>query len=71
MFIYLVSRIVGAYLIKPFNEGDFVQKVLHLHHYRYVYLYSFRQVNPRVPWPYWVSLKLLVGEHVQLGGAKR
>lgn len=25
--IHLVSRIVGAYLIKPFNEGDFVQKV--------------------------------------------
>ena len=25
-----VSRIVGAYLIKPFNEGDFVQKVLYM-----------------------------------------
>ena len=73
--VCVVSKIVGAYLLKPFSEGDFLQKVLcfnHLSEGLYVYLLLiFRLLNPRVPWLCWVSLKLLVGERDQLEEGKR
>jgi len=30
VLIYAVSKIVGAYFIRPFSEGDFSQKVCHM-----------------------------------------
>lgn len=39
--VCVVSKIVGAYLLKPFSEGDFLQKVLCFNHYLKDCMYIF------------------------------